>query len=1005
VLEQETISRIKVLLKVHPKGLTITDISSRLKMNRNSAAKYLEILQISGVVECQTYGTARVYSLSHRLPISALVSIASDLVVTLDDTYRILYVNDALCRVFSLKKNDVAGNHILEIFKTGIEPDTLPAVFSDVLANQDIVHEVQISRNDGDLFFKIKSMRTVYDDGSRGITIIMEDITREKKDTIELEEKEARYRAIVEDQTEFVVRFSPAGTITFSNSAFAHYLRKDPQELKITRFISFVREEDQKNFVSALNTLTPDDPVTRLECRFIPHQGRECWIAWTIRALFNGNRGLVEYQAAGQDITERKTASENLHRYIAQIEFFSRKLQQFIELPPDGNIYYAIGAGLFEILPDAVIAVSMYDPDETTLVVKAVLDEQSLDLISQTIGTYLIGMKIPVADTFPPEELLTGTVHNTHKKLFEIFFQQVPLAICTEIEDALNLGDIYSVGIIWQGRFLGNITFALRKGAEPGDTSLVETYVRAASISLQRTVAENALRESESRYRSVLENIQDVFYRSDAEGNLIMASPSWASLLGYDSLEECLGRNIARDFYLIPEKRREFIQAITAQGSVQDYEVVLRKKDHTPVHVSTNSHPWYGPDGKFLGIEGIFHNITERKKADHMHRLLSSIVESSGDAIIGKDPNGTVISWNRAAERLYGYLADEMIGMPISRILPPEEAGETEEFFSLIGQSPSAITRETRRVHKDGRIIDVSVTISPITDADGEIIGVSTIARDITTHKAEARMRENEDQYRSLVDNIAVGFYRSTGDPSGRFIWGNTSLVKILGYPSLDKLREVEIAGLFVDHDGRGKLLEELIQEGFVKNKEISLRRADGSTVTVLITALAGFDALGTLTCINGIVEDISCRRQAEEHVQVADAAMQEILSVIPYPVIRVNEENAVVAWNPAMERWTGVLQDRIMGRTDFEPLLPFYDASRPSLFTLMDAPNNELEKFYPGAYRDGSAIITRVPDPARTGDFRAGFTLRASPVTGPGGARAGAILFILSGAHRATID
>ena len=236
VLEQDNISRIKILLKAHPRGLTITDVSQNLKMNRNSAAKYLEILQISGLVESRAYGTARVFFLTHRLPISALVSITEDLVVTLDENHQILFVNESFCTFFAVKKEDAQGTHIIEIFKTGIGSTVLPGIFSDIIAGKEEVHEVRLSRDTGDIFFKIKSMKTVFDDGSGGITIIMEDVTREKKDKIELEAKEARYRGIVEDQTEFVVRFLPDGTLSFVNPAYSLSLKKKPEDLLGTPF-------------------------------------------------------------------------------------------------------------------------------------------------------------------------------------------------------------------------------------------------------------------------------------------------------------------------------------------------------------------------------------------------------------------------------------------------------------------------------------------------------------------------------------------------------------------------------------------------------------------------------------------------------------------------------------------------------------------------------------------------------------------------------------------------
>jgi len=339
VLEQENISRIKILLKAHPRGLTITDISQNLKMNRNSAAKYLEILQISGLVESKAYGTARVFFLTHRLPISALVSLTADLVVTLDENHRILFVNDSFCHFFALIKEEVQGSHIVDIFKTGIGSTILPGIFSDIIAGKDEVPEVCLSRDTGDLFFRIKSMKTVFDDGSRGITIILEDVTREKKDKIELEKKEARYRGIVEDQTEFIIRFLPDGTLTFVNSSYSHSVNKKPEELLGTLFSDTIYARDRAVFERSLCSLSRENPVAAFECRFAVPKKPIRWIAWILRVLYDHGTKPVEYQAIGQDITEKKEAAEKERQYIEQMDFFSRELQRFIELPPGADIY------------------------------------------------------------------------------------------------------------------------------------------------------------------------------------------------------------------------------------------------------------------------------------------------------------------------------------------------------------------------------------------------------------------------------------------------------------------------------------------------------------------------------------------------------------------------------------------------------------------------------------------------------------------------------------------
>lgn len=133
---------------------------------------------------------------------------------------------------------------------------------------------------------------------------------------------------------------------------------------------------------------------------------------------------------------------------------------------------------------------------------------------------------------------------------------------------------------------------------------------------LTRQKAEEDLRGSERKYRTILNNIQDVFYRTDGEGNLIMASPSWAHLLGYDTVEECYGHNIATDFYQNPGDRKKLREMVYKTGSIQDFEVELRKKDHSSLFVSTNSHLYYHDDGTIGGIEGIFRDISEKKLAE-----------------------------------------------------------------------------------------------------------------------------------------------------------------------------------------------------------------------------------------------------------------------------------------------------------------------------------------------------------------------------------------------------
>ncbi len=170
---------------------------------------------------------------------------------------------------------------------------------------------------------------------------------------------------------------------------------------------------------------------------------------------------------------------------------------------------------------------------------------------------------------------------------------------------------------------------------------------------------ESAFKRSEELYRSILENIQEVFYRTDREGRLIMASPSWASLFGYDNSSECIGMDIAETFYYEPGRRKEFLETIAANGYVENYVAQLKRKDGTPLWVSTNSHYYYDKSGRIEGIEGILRDITEIREAEESIResekRYRTLFETTGTAMVVLENDGTISLANIAFERLSGY--------------------------------------------------------------------------------------------------------------------------------------------------------------------------------------------------------------------------------------------------------------------------------------------------------------------------------------------------------------
>jgi PAS domain S-box-containing protein len=167
--------------------------------------------------------------------------------------------------------------------------------------------------------------------------------------------------------------------------------------------------------------------------------------------------------------------------------------------------------------------------------------------------------------------------------------------------------------------------------------------------------------------------------------------------------------------------------------------------------------------------------------SEDLHSLLEAIVESSDDAIFSKTLEGLVLSWNRGAEQLYGYSAHEMIGRSVSLLVPEDRRPEWAVIMRRLAEGQRIASFETVRRRKDGRLVEVSVTISPVRDATGKIIGASTIARDITERKQlQEQLRASEQRFRALIEHSTDALVLV--DAQGMVLYTTPSTTRLLGY-------------------------------------------------------------------------------------------------------------------------------------------------------------------------------------------------------------------------------
>lgn len=234
---------------------------------------------------------------------------------------------------------------------------------------------------------------------------------------------------------------------------------------------------------------------------------------------------------------------------------------------------------------------------------------------------------------------------------------------------------------------------------------------------------------------AIVDSSDDAIVSKDLNGIVRSWNPAAERLFGYTAAE-MIGRPM---LVVIPEDRhgeeRMILGRIREGDRVEHLRTVRVRKDGESINVSMTVSPIRDAQGDVVGASNIARDDSLRIEAETANEHLAAIIASSDDAIVSKDLDGTVRSWNRGAERLFGYLAEEMIGQPILKLLPADRQFEETSILDRIRRGERIDHFETIRVRKDGRLVDVSVTISPIRDSTGRVVGASKVARDISERK------------------------------------------------------------------------------------------------------------------------------------------------------------------------------------------------------------------------------------------------------------------------------
>lgn len=656
----------------------------------------------------------------------------------------------------------------------------------------------------------------------------------------------------------------------------------------------------------------PDNPIIYANRALQRMTGypEEKMLGHNCRFLQSGDRDQSELDGLREAIENGREWKGVLRNYRKDGALFYNELHISSVRGDDGRITHHIG-----IQNDVTARIESRERDEETLRRQSAAMESSMDGIgiSRADGSfiYLNQAHADLYDYESPEGLIGKTWRDLYSQEWVSWFERNVIPILVE-----------------EGRWRGEAVGVRRGGSEfPQELSLTVLEdggtVCVVHDITERRRAERALADSESR----LAEAQSVAGVGSCEWNLVDGSLTWSRekyrIFGVDparfqvSVEALLDLVHSDDRDLV----RDSLRRSAHEGGVTEQEYRIVRPDGEMRVILSRRRAERDERGEPVRVLSTVQDVTERRRDEEAHLRLSSIVEHSEEAIVANTLDGTLTSGNPAAERLFGYTAEEMIGESVGILNPEEKPEENLQKIRGIGRTGAPDIQETVRVAKDGTRIEVSVTASPIRDAAGNVTGTSAIYKDISNRKvAERALAESEARFRNLVelspDAIAV-------HSEGIIVYINPAGARLLGAEHPEEIRGRSVMSLVhPDHRDVARYRMGRIQTEGVHAEPLEEKflRLDGSSVNAEVAGLP--ITYEGRPAVQILARDITERKLAEEALRQSEERYRAIVEDQSEMICRFSPDMTITFVNDAYCKYFGVERESLLG-TSFMSLIP----------------------------------------------------------------------------------
>jgi PAS domain S-box-containing protein len=668
--------RIKIILKDHPKGLSITDIVKSIPVNRNTASRYLDKLLISGQVEMRHFGMAKLYSLTRRLPVSSVLSVSSEFVMQIDHNLRIIFINSPFLSILELEERDVVGKKI--------DYTRIPAFFEEEYSLllrwiseglSGIERRGELKLVEKDRIFTCRITPAVFSEGQKGVSILLEDITARKLDEERIRESEERYRRLVEISPDAII-LHRSGIVIYANPAALRLLgASHADEILGKNILDYVEPEylaavrrNIRNDLNGAETPIMEMGMRRVDGVPIIIEGRG------VGMFIDGDPAV---QVVMRDITERKQAEDQL-----------RLLKISVDSAYDEVFWMDMKANMLYV-NDAACRTTGYSREE------------------------LYAMKLFALDPDFTPQRWEESIEDLRKNK-KLFFQTRHRRKDGMIRDV----EISSV-------------YVTRDGEEYSFC-----FVRDIT---ERKRMDAALRESEARYRSLAEVSQDIIFVIDRDDRVLYINQQAADFLRKPA-DAVTGKPRSAHFPPdISGHQYEALQHVFVTGQPARSEGPMsaggdvRWFDHALV-------PIPDMDGNVTSVLGVSRDITKRVAAEHEQRQNEQknrfIAENSVDIISIQTSDFICTYISPSITTLLGYSPQEFLGTTVHAIVHPDDLPGIMRDLSVCRSSGQETFFSTFRIrHTKGHYIWFEATTRVIRDTSGQVKEFLSIFRDISGRK------------------------------------------------------------------------------------------------------------------------------------------------------------------------------------------------------------------------------------------------------------------------------